>query len=158
VKGIPDYINPDLTVRNGLRCTLQSYTYSKTGQKEQSFGDHEETWWIDSSWCIRHKKVLHVCIRGYAAKLCWFHLFLFLFSKESPVLKSAEARLLAAITAEVDAEHGCQLPKIDTRQAFLYGDMEHAKVYIQPHDWWPDSIPKAIFPNFSKSIYDTKRQ
>ncbi len=46
----------------------------------------------------------------------------------SPVLKAPElgpeARLLAAIAAE----HGCPLLKTDTRQAFLYGDMEDDKV------------------------------
>ncbi len=69
-------------------------------------------------------------------------------------LKSAEARLLAAITAEVDVEPGSQLPKIDMRQAFLYGvmygDMEHHKVYIQPHDSWPDSILKSMFTKLLK--------
>jgi hypothetical protein len=45
----------------------------------------------------------------------------------SPVLKATEARLLAAIAAE----HGCSFLKTDTRQAFLYEDMEDDKVPIR---------------------------
>jgi hypothetical protein len=38
----------------------------------------------------------------------------------SPVLKSADVRLMAAIAAQ----HGAKMYKADTTQAFLYGDVE----------------------------------
>jgi hypothetical protein len=46
----------------------------------------------------------------------------------APTLKAPEARLLAAIAAE----HGCPLLKTDTRQAFLYGEMERRRKGLYP--------------------------
>ncbi len=67
----------------------------------------------------------------------------------APTLKEPEARLFAAITAE----HGCQLLKTDTRQAFLYGEMEEdEKVYLRPPDWWPEPIPDDHVRLLLKSI------
>jgi hypothetical protein len=72
----------------------------------------------------------------------------------APTLKAPEARLLAAIAAE----HGCPLLKTDTRQAFLYGEMEEGeKVYIRPPDWWPEPIPEGHVLLLLKSMYGTKQ-
>ena len=72
----------------------------------------------------------------------------------APTLKAPEARLLAAIAAE----HGCPLLKTDTRQAFLYGEMEEdEKVYIRPPDWWPEPIPEGHVLLLLKSMYGTKQ-
>ena len=75
----------------------------------------------------------------------------------APTLKAPEARLLAAIAAE----HGCPLLKTDTRQAFLYGEMEEdEKVYIRPPDWWPEGpepIPDGHVLLLLKIMYGTKQ-
>jgi hypothetical protein len=72
----------------------------------------------------------------------------------APTLKAPEARLLAAIAAE----HGCPLLKTDTRQAFLYGEMEEGeKVNIRPPDWWPEPIPEGHVLLLLKSMYGTKQ-
>ena len=48
----------------------------------------------------------------------------------SPVLTATEVRLMTAIAAEA-AEHGCNIYKTDTKQAFLYGDLEDDEpIYI----------------------------
>jgi hypothetical protein len=69
-------------------------------------------------------------------------------------LKAPEARLFATITAE----NSCLLLKTDTLQAFLYGEMgEDEKVYIRPHDWWPEQVPKGHVLLLLKNMYDTKQ-
>ncbi len=79
----------------------------------------------------------------------------------SPVLKAPETRLLAApearLLAAIAAEHGCPLLKTDTRQAFLYGDMEDDKVYIRLPDWWPEPVPECHVLLLLKSIYGTEQ-
>jgi hypothetical protein len=56
----------------------------------------------------------------------------------APTLKAPEARLLAAIAAE----HGCPLLKTETRQAFLYEEVEEdEKVYIRRPSCWLEPIP-----------------
>jgi hypothetical protein len=54
----------------------------------------------------------------------------------APTLKSGEARLIAAIAAQL----GTKLLKTDCRQAFLYGDMDGVKIFIHPPDWWPQKL------------------
>ncbi len=64
------------------------------------------------------------------------------------------ARLLAAIAVE----YGCPLLKTDTRQAFLYGEMEEGeKVYIRPPDWWPEPTLEGHVLLLLKSMYGTKQ-
>ena len=51
----------------------------------------------------------------------------------SPVLKATEVRLMKAIAVE----HGCNIYKTDTKQAFLYGDLEDDEpIYITSPNWW----------------------
>ena len=72
----------------------------------------------------------------------------------APTLKALEARLLA-VTA---AEHGCPLLKTDTRQAFLYGEMEESeKVCSRPPDWWLEPIQEGHVLLLLKSMYVTKQ-
>ena len=47
----------------------------------------------------------------------------------SPLLKAKEVGLMTAIAAE----HGSNIYKTDTKQAFLYGDLEEDElIYIKP--------------------------
>jgi uncharacterized protein (DUF924 family) len=59
----------------------------------------------------------------------------------APALEATEARLLVAIAAQ----HGADLCSTDTRQAFLYCNMEPSEdkdVYVKPPEWWFDpSVP-----------------
>ena len=64
----------------------------------------------------------------------------------APVLKSTEARLLAAA-------NGAKVVKTDTKQAYLYGDMGDDVVYIRPPDWWPEPIPEGHVFLLLKSIF-----
>jgi hypothetical protein len=99
---------------------------------------------------VFEKYKVRMCVRGDQQRECVDFNASDLYS---PVLKAPEARLLVAITAE----HGCPLLKTDTRQAFLYGDMEEDKVYIRPPDWWPEPIPEGHVFLLLKSIYGTKQ-
>ncbi len=48
--------------------------------------------------------------------------------------------------------------KIDTLQAFLYGEMEeNEKVYIRSPDWWQEPIPDGHVLLLLKSMYGTKQ-
>ena len=58
----------------------------------------------------------------------------------SQVLKATGVRSMTAIAAE----HGCNIYKTDTKQAFLYGDLEDDEpIYITPPDWWLEQIPEG---------------
>jgi hypothetical protein len=57
----------------------------------------------------------------------------------SPELKAMEARLLLALAAA----EGAKVIKTDTKQAYLYGDMEDDVVYIRHPGWWPEPIPEG---------------
>ena len=70
----------------------------------------------------------------------------------APVLKAAEARLLALAAAE-----GAKVIKTDTKQAYLYGDVGDDVVYIRPPDWWPEPIPEGHVFLLLKSIYGTRQ-
>ena len=60
----------------------------------------------------------------------------------SLVLKATEVRLMTAIPAE-------NLCKSDTKQAFLYGDLEDDKpIYITPPDWWLDEFLEKYSRDF----------
>ena len=65
----------------------------------------------------------------------------------SPVLKSAEVRLMVAIAAQ----HGAKMYKTDTTQAFLYGDVEE-DLYVRAPDWWPELVPEVSIPEFSANL------
>ena len=42
------------------------------------------------------------------------------------------------------AEHGCNICQTDTKQAFLYGDLEDDEpIYITPPDWWLEPVPEG---------------
>ena len=44
----------------------------------------------------------------------------------------------------IAAEHGCNIYKTDTKQAFLYGDLEvDEPIYIKPPDWWFEPVPES---------------
>jgi hypothetical protein len=70
----------------------------------------------------------------------------------SPVLKSAEVRLMVAIAAQ----HGAKMYKTDTTQAFLYGDVEE-DLYVQAPDWWPELVPEGHCLQLKKNIYGTRQ-
>ena len=53
------------------------------------------------------------------------------------------------------AAEGAKVIKTDTKQAYLYGDMGDAVVYVQPPDWWPEPIPEGHVSLLLKSIYGT---
>ncbi len=56
----------------------------------------------------------------------------------SPVLESAEVRLMVAIAAQ----HGAKMYKTDSTQAFRYGDVEE-DLFVLPPDWWPELVPEG---------------
>ena len=67
----------------------------------------------------------------------------------SPVLKATEVRLMTAIAAE----HGCNIYKTDTKQAFLYGDLEEDEpMYIKPPDWWFEPVPEGHVLQLLKAV------
>ena len=47
--------------------------------------------------------------------------------------------------------------QIDSKQAYLYGDMGDDVVYIRPSDWWPEPIPEGNVFLLLKSIYGTRQ-
>jgi hypothetical protein len=76
----------------------------------------------------------------------------------APVLKTHEVRLQLAIPAA----EGCLVYKTDTSQAFLYGGMGNAVVYIRAQDWWEEAaepIPEDYCLKLLnlKSIYGTRQ-
>ena len=76
--------------------------------------------------------------------------------KYSPVLKAPEVRLLSAIAAQ----HGCNIYKTDTKQAFLYGELDDdldEPIYVRPPDWWFEPIPEGHVFQLGKAIYGTKQ-
>jgi hypothetical protein len=88
-------------------------------------------------WCVRGDQQEYEVVDRYA-----------------PVLKATEVRLLTAIVAE----HGADMYSIDTKQAFLYGDMEMDEdVYVEPPDCWFDTIPEGHVFRLKKAIYGTKQ-
>ena len=70
----------------------------------------------------------------------------------APTLKAQEARLIAAIS-----RHGTKLFKTDCKQAFLYGDMDDAEIYIKKPDWWPEVIPDGHVLLLCKSVHGTRQ-
>jgi uncharacterized glyoxalase superfamily protein PhnB len=70
----------------------------------------------------------------------------------SPVLKSAEVRLMAATAAQ----HGAKMYKTDTTQAFLYGDVEE-DLFVRAPDWWPELVPEGHCLQLKKNIYGTRQ-
>jgi hypothetical protein len=72
----------------------------------------------------------------------------------APGLKATEARLLVAIAAQ----HGADFYGTDTKQAFLYVDMdEDEDVFVKPQEWWFDPIPEGHVFRLKKAIYGTKQ-
>ena len=70
----------------------------------------------------------------------------------SPVLKATDIRLITAVAAE----HGCNIYKSDTKQAFLYGDLdEDEPIYIKPPDWWSEPVPEGHVLQLLKAVYGT---
>ena len=70
----------------------------------------------------------------------------------SPVLKAPEVRLLTAIAAQ----HGCNIYKTDTKQAFLYGDLdEDEPIYIRAPDWWFEPVQEGSMLQLMKAVYGT---
>ena len=70
----------------------------------------------------------------------------------APTLKSTEARLIAAISAQ----HGNIMWKTDCKQAFLNGDMD-VDLYVRPPDWWPEKLKEGNVLLLCKSIYGTRQ-
>ena len=68
-------------------------------------------------------------------------------------LKPTEVRLLTAMAAE----KGFTIYKIDTKQAFLYGDMGSDRILIRPRDWWPESLKPGQVLQAVLSVYRTKQ-
>jgi hypothetical protein len=56
----------------------------------------------------------------------------------SPVPKSSEVRLMVAIAAQ----HGAQMYKTDTTQAFLYGCVDE-DLFVRAPDWLPELVPEG---------------
>ena len=54
-----------------------------------------------------------------------------------PLEKSGMDILFVAIAAQ----HGLNLFKSDTKQAFLNGDIGEEKIYVRAPDWWPKHVP-----------------
>ncbi len=46
-------------------------------------------------------------------------------------------------------------PRIDTKLAYLYGDMGDDVVNIRPPDWWSEPVPEGHLFLLFKSIYGT---
>jgi hypothetical protein len=77
-----------------------------------------------------------MCTRGSKSGRWKFHFIRLICSYP----QGARSNTLAANA--VEHRDGCSLLKTDTRQAFLYGEMEEGgKVYICPPDWWQELIP-----------------
>ena len=70
----------------------------------------------------------------------------------TPVLKATELKLLTAIAAQ----EGLPIYKTDTKQAFLYGELEE-ELYIYPPDWWPEPFEPGNALLLKNSIYGLKQ-
>ncbi len=57
----------------------------------------------------------------------------------------------------IAAANGHKIYKTDTKQAFLYCDMEEDIVYLHPPDWWLEPIPEGHVLLLVKNIYGTKQ-
>ena len=56
----------------------------------------------------------------------------------------------------ITAEHGCNIYKTDTKQAFLYGDLEEDEpIYIKPPDGWFEPVPEGHVLQLLKAVYGT---
>ena len=56
----------------------------------------------------------------------------------------------------IAAEHGCNIYKTDTKQAFLYGDLEEDEpIYIKPPDQWFEQVPEGHVLQLLKAVYGT---
>ena len=54
------------------------------------------------------------------------------------------------------AEYGCNIYKTDTKQAFLYGDLEDDEpIYIALPDWWLKPVPEGHVLQLLKAVYGT---
>jgi hypothetical protein len=52
----------------------------------------------------------------------------------------------------IAAANGHKIYKMDTKQAFLYGDMGEDIIYLHPPDWWQEPIPEGHVLLLVKSI------
>ena len=63
-----------------------------------------------------------------------------------------EVRLMTVIAAE----HWCNIYKTDTKQAFLYDDLEDDEpIFITPPDWWLEPIQEGHVLQLLKAVYGT---
>jgi hypothetical protein len=95
------------------------------------------------------KRKARLCIRGDQQKKDEHYQASDLYS---PVIKATEIRLLIAIAAQ----SGLPIYKTDTKQAFLYGDLDE-EIYIRPPDWWPEPIEPGNALLLENSIYGLKQ-
>ena len=72
---------------------------------------------------------------------------------DAPVMKAAKVRQFVVITAQ----HGLNLFKSDTKQAFLNGDIGEAKIYVRAPDSWPELVPHGCALQLMKSMYGTRQ-
>ena len=58
--------------------------------------------------------------------------------------------------AAIAAEHGCNIYKTDTKQAFLYSNLEEDEnIYIKPPDWWFEPVPEEHVLQLLKAVHGT---
>ncbi len=54
----------------------------------------------------------------------------------------------------IAAQHGAKMYKMDTTQAFLYGDVEE-DLFVRATDWWPELVPEGHCLQLKKIVRDT---
>jgi hypothetical protein len=163
IQGLPDSISPDKSPRNFKEAMARDdkVEWMAAYQAEyQGFKDRDAlmiarpptgTKILTKILNVQFiKRKARVCVRGdlQTEGEDYFQQDLY-----SPTLKATETRLIAAIAAQ----HGAQLFKTDCKQAFLYGELDDAQIYIRPPDWWPEKLPEGHALLLLKAIYGTKQ-
>ena len=68
-------------------------------------------------------------------------------------MKPVEVRLLAATAAHL----GLPIYKTDTKQAFLYGEIDKERILMLPPDWWPEKLEPGEALLLLKSVFGLKQ-